>query len=132
MNPPGLEQVAQTQGLVKAGPVELVAAVFMLAFIWVLFLYLRAKDRHLMNVSQLEKDYRLELKEMEKANALSLAELNKERLAQAIRIETTLAKFLEYIDEVSRRQKEEEARRRSREQRKPRSEGGDSGPATGT
>jgi hypothetical protein len=100
VNPPGLEQVAQAQGLVKAGPVELVAAVFLLAFVWMLFMYLRAKDRHLANVAELDKDHRLELKEAEKANAIALAELNKERLEQAIRIETTLAKFLMYVDKV--------------------------------
>lgn len=114
MNPPGLEQVAQAQGLVKAGPVELVAAVFLLAFIWMLVMYLRAKDKHLSsmtalekdyrnNVTQLDKDHRLELKEAEKSNALALAELNKERLEQAIKIENTLAKFLQYVDKVSRR-----------------------------
>jgi hypothetical protein len=118
VNPPGIEQVAQAQGLVKAGPVELVAAVFLLAFVWMLFMYLRAKDRHLANVSQLDKDHRLELKEAERANALALAELNKERLENAIRIETTLAKFLQYVDQVSRRRPA------------PKPEGGASGPPT--
>lgn len=95
-------QVEKAQALIETGPVTFVAAVFVLAFLSVLGLYIRAKERHSMDSEKSKERHALDLEKTRLAFEKMLeghrADIEEARREHAQTLEALRKEYTEKIE----------------------------------
>lgn len=124
-----LDAVQRAQALFASGPETAVAAFFVVAFFFALYLLIRTKDAHRTELKELQlgqaaaiakiqKEHADSLAETQDAHAKELRKLNAEERERAVKLAVTMSSFLDMMDDVRfiafemRRVKEQRERKR--------------------
>lgn len=124
-----VEAVQAAQEVFAKGPETAVAAFFVVAFFFALYLLIRTKDAHRAELKELQLGHAAEVASIQKAHAESLADvqdshakalskLNAEERERAVKLAVTMSSFLDMMDDVRfiafemRRVKEQRERKR--------------------
>jgi hypothetical protein len=93
-------QVERAHELFERGPITAVASFFAVGFFVVLYLLLRAKDKHQLAQSKLQVDHSKEISRLTEKHSEEMSAFYTDERDRAVKHEVTMSNYLDMMDDV--------------------------------